>query len=914
VNPPTLVCLRDERRDRTRYSNLSDSKLFGLDYLEVSYNTLAGKAPVPTLTVFFLGKAPEKDLTPADLLISGGQRIVGIQVVGVVMHRSKDGTEDDSMDVSVDKDGDFSTYRLCAVNPDDSPIRFDPRYACIDFTFKAGCPTDLDCLAQTVCPPLQRVEPEVNYLAKDYSSFRQLILDRLALIMPDWKEQHVPDIGIALVEVLAYVGDYLSYYQDAVATEAYLETARKRISVRRHARLVDYRINEGCNARAWVCIESDSSTDQPLDFANCFFITTPQSGNLSQSGVLPKSALSQVPQGDCEVFEALAFDDRTSITVWPQQNRMEFYTWGNLECCLPKGATSATLKDVEASDTPSESTNNGSGRPQVGDVLIFEEVLGPITGNPADADPKRRCAVRLVRVDATTDPLDGTRILEIEWTAQDSLPFPLCLSARLPAPECCFRENISVARGNVILVDYGQTLDPEPLGQVGTATTVGQCACEGTVVEMTYSPKPFCPPALKQSPLTFRQELRVNPKTPASKMLPQDPRKAVPAITLQSIPPAPDHAGPLFKVQGWPDRAALAQLLRQPVDSALLPLRTALSFAAQQALDKWDGAGPVPDDALTDLTALIETWTPVGDLLESHAEDRSFVVEIDDDGAAHLRFGDGVLGRQPEAGMEFSAKYRVGNGPIGNVPAESITRIVVRSGTLSGLTPRNPLPAQGGTAPESIDEVKLFAPGAFRKELERAITAADYAVIAERNPKLQQAHARLCWTGSWYEAHVAVDPLGTETANEALLYEIQRYLYRFRRLGHDLEVRAARYVPLDIELTVCVLPHFLRGHVEAAVLDVLSNRQLPDGRQGFFYPDNLTFGEGIYLSKLVAAVQAVPGVQNVIVDKFQRFAEAANHEIENGILPLGADEIAQLDNDPSFPEHGTLKLNMGGGR
>ncbi len=91
--------------------------------------------------------------------------------------------------------------------------------------------------------------PEINYLAKDYGTFRQLMLDRLALIMPDWRERHVPDLNITLVELLAYVGDYLSYYQDAVATEAYLDTARQRISVRRHARLVDYRLHEGVNAR-----------------------------------------------------------------------------------------------------------------------------------------------------------------------------------------------------------------------------------------------------------------------------------------------------------------------------------------------------------------------------------------------------------------------------------------------------------------------------------------------------------------------------------------------------------------------------------------------------------------------------------------------------------------------------------------
>src|SRR6185312_4621661 len=75
--------------------------------------------------------------------------------------------------------------------------------------------------------------------------------------MPDWKERHAADIGIMLVEVLAYVGDYLSYYQDAVATEAYLDTARQRISVRRHGRLVDYVLSEGTNARAFVAVAVD---------------------------------------------------------------------------------------------------------------------------------------------------------------------------------------------------------------------------------------------------------------------------------------------------------------------------------------------------------------------------------------------------------------------------------------------------------------------------------------------------------------------------------------------------------------------------------------------------------------------------------------------------------------------------------
>ena len=44
------------------------------------------------------------------------------------------------------------------------------------------------------------------------------MLDRMSALMPQWRERNPADLGVALVEVLAYVGDYLSYQQDAVAT------------------------------------------------------------------------------------------------------------------------------------------------------------------------------------------------------------------------------------------------------------------------------------------------------------------------------------------------------------------------------------------------------------------------------------------------------------------------------------------------------------------------------------------------------------------------------------------------------------------------------------------------------------------------------------------------------------------------
>jgi hypothetical protein len=42
---------------------------------------------------------------------------------------------------------------------------------------------------------------------------------------PDWTQHNVHDPGIVLVELLAFLGDFLSYYQDQVAAES---AARKR--------------------------------------------------------------------------------------------------------------------------------------------------------------------------------------------------------------------------------------------------------------------------------------------------------------------------------------------------------------------------------------------------------------------------------------------------------------------------------------------------------------------------------------------------------------------------------------------------------------------------------------------------------------------------------------------------------------
>jgi predicted phage baseplate assembly protein len=988
----TMNCRNDKRRHEVR-----DKQLNGLDYVEVGPTQLS-------LKVFFIGAAPE-ELTPGNFRIDGGERITGIRVTKASRVDLGDDELDDHWLLKLDRFGDFSTYTLRIVRPDDKgrpgddlPEEFDPRYSSIPFNFKTDCPSDFDCLPASPCPPETLVDPEINYLAKDYASFRQLILDRLAVLMPGWTERHVADLGITLVELLAYTGDYLSYYQDAVATEAYLGTSRQRISVRRHARLVDYSLHEGCNARAWVCVETSDELVE-IDAADTFFTTRYGTEVEHIGGLIAEEDLRNVAGTAYEVFEPVVKDQM--IRLYSAHNEIAFYTWGDGECCLPKGSTRATLlyewkvePKVEPEGPPYQvHQRQGSSVPppevklnlKSGDVLIIEEVKGAKTANPADADPTHRHAVRLTKVLASTDDLRGKQIVEVEWAEADALPFTVCISSIGPAGDCCEEiSGVSVVRGNVVLVDHGRGVTPEVFDVPYAEEQDAGCEALGQPRDKTLRAMPFSP-VLAEMPITHSEsfpprsriasrqaELLTQLQDDVSRYvrslwqkasdgnsLATDELSALqmvygrdamigvglldPAKQVWRTPDPSDQASAIGNLIEYEDRwlnkklRRLAVLRNRAEDGYVLDELTAREigelfgekYAKQFVPSNPALFGPAsyaltqdPRDVLASIRLSesrnneVVWWDSRRDLLDSRSVDRHFVAEIDDGGVPHLRFGNGELGESPRPGSQLTSSYRVGNGTAGNVGPETIVHIGFRKAMKSGiqLRPRNPMPAVGGTDPEPVAEAKLFAPRAFRKEIQRAVIAEDYARLAERNPKIQGASGSLAWTGSWYEATVAVDPRASVAPNDPMLSDIERRISQYRRIGHNLRVTNARYVPIEIEIKVCVRPHYLRGHVKERLLGLFSDRMLSGGRPGWFHADNLTFGRGVYASELIAAAQTDPGVESALVTKLHRMFEEPNNELENGILPLGPFEIAQVANDPSFPEDGKLTLILDGGR
>ena len=840
------LCGDEERRAALETSIGNGVVINGIDYIEVIdrdlVDTPAESARQQILLVHCFAAGID-GLTADHIRIDGGVRItpIGIEWVRVlsdildpsvpILERNflqnyrPELQRDRVLAVGTDSNGDFSTYSLSLVDPGttNAAAGFDPRLSRVDFSFKVECPSEFDCV-EPPCPPQEFSEPAIDYLAKDYSSFRRLMLDRMSAIAPEWQERNPADLGVALVEMLAYVGDQLSYYQDAVSTEAYLGTARQRVSVRRHARLVDYFIGEGVNARTWAHIEIPIALDGVTIATGTRLLTKlPGKGVVLSADDARVAAANQL---------AATFETMHEVRLWEQLNEIEFYTWSDRECCLPVGATKATL----VGPLP---------EPQfcVGDHILFEEVIGPKTGQPVDADPRHRHVVRITKIERGEDPLvenlgdPPIEVVEIEWDAADALPFALCISS-ITAEGQNFVPMASVARGNLVLCDHGRTIpeagaDPEQL------------------------------PPVPEEPRWYRPTLQNGPVTHAA--------------------PLPDK---YFDGRCDPDyqRRPATELFRyQPAD-------------ASPAIELVSNAG-IP-------------WKPARDLLASDGFAEEFVAEIENDGQARIRFGDGKNGKLPAEATRFDATYRVGNGVAGNIGHDALGHIVDGPAGITAV--RNPLAATGGTEPEKAEEVRRYAPEAFRVQ-QRAVTEDDYARVTERHPEVQRAAATFRWTGSWHTVFITVDRRGGLAVDADFQQRIRRHVNLFRMAGHDLEIDRPRFVSLDIKLIICVASGYFRSHVKQALLDVFSNRRLAGGELGFFHADNWTFAQPVYLSRIYAAAEAVTGVDSVVVEHFQRRASAPQGEIESGEFTIGRLEIAQLDNDPSRRENGSLELEMTGG-
>ena len=256
---------------------------------------------------------------------------------------------------------------------------------------------DFDCPVPAACPPERIAEPIIDYLSRDFAGLRQLLLDRLSLLIA----AHGPT---ARSPISASPCGAVRLSRRPSRLRAGLRVARRRTWAPRAAGSRSPGTPDcwttGCtrarrHGPGWPC--------RPTDVDG---ITLP--------------AGTEVGTAAGPVFHTLH-----DLTVRSARSAIAFYTWGDLRCCLPRGATRATLRGTCA-----------ELQLHAGDVLVLEEVRGA-SGKAVDADRTHRWAVRLSEepVDAT-DPLTGTEVVEVRLVRRRRAAVPACASGSSPRARC----------------------------------------------------------------------------------------------------------------------------------------------------------------------------------------------------------------------------------------------------------------------------------------------------------------------------------------------------------------------------------------------------------------------------------------------------------------------------------------------
>ncbi|WP_247025639.1 hypothetical protein [Ancylobacter crimeensis] len=494
-------CLTGRRREK-----LMPLPLNGIDYLEVVNGGVS-------LRLVFVKPDGLATLDGTNIAITGGVRYPPPDVIGAGVSA----TDPSVLEITLQpgQPTDFSTYHLSLVAPGGgTPAGFDPESAHVAFSFKVDCPSPFDCQevrAEPVDPAVPA--PDLDYGSRDWQGFRRLMLDRIAALVPGFADDTPVDHLVALVEPLAYVADHFSYRLDALANETDLFRARSRISVARHARLLDYEVHEGANARTFIEIDYAGPDGAILPAGTPVTVRGDDRGPT----IDPDAFAERAP------FAPITFETMQALTLYAGNSRLAFHTWSDERCLLPHGATAASLRRVFTAGA-------SAAELAAGDFLVLREIASPTTGLPADASRLRRHAVRLTMVKLRNDPVEGVDVYDVEWGASDALPFDLILSADAAADDAAAAPFICAeARGNVVLADHGLTLPVRDLASpAATRALTPQLDPPEAPESGAWNPLLLVGPVSRASPL----DLSAATALPVSAVLANDPAAALPAITL----------------------------------------------------------------------------------------------------------------------------------------------------------------------------------------------------------------------------------------------------------------------------------------------------------------------------------------------------------------------------------------------
>jgi hypothetical protein len=232
--------------DRLTRLCTQETKLFtGIDFIAIVDPDLQTK-----LHVFFIIEPDHPELgwgvapSTANLRIwapSGGTRIAEPVITHAVW---SDAGGRKVLEITVTEPGDHSLYILHIAD-----AHVDHFFNDVQFSFKQGCPSVLDCKRGPEPDCLPALDDFViDPMARDFASIRRALIEHATQVDPDWTFKSEADVGIMLIELMAAAGDEFNYVQDRFIREGKLDELSQRRSARLLARLLDYEVHDGRSA------------------------------------------------------------------------------------------------------------------------------------------------------------------------------------------------------------------------------------------------------------------------------------------------------------------------------------------------------------------------------------------------------------------------------------------------------------------------------------------------------------------------------------------------------------------------------------------------------------------------------------------------------------------------------------------
>jgi hypothetical protein len=441
-----------ELADNDKYTILECLTLLnGIKFVEVT----SVSSTTAELEVHFFNKnylstilsdaAAHPEQLKTKLPVTGGHRTPAGPATGQVQVTQVFALADPAaLRVLIEPVGDYSTYRIGVDTV--SYNRFDPIFSELAFRFRPGC-FATNCAPEWTTGVERKPVPFIDYLTKDYDSFRHAMITAMMERVPGWEVSSEADLDQVLLDLFSAAADELSDYQDRVMNEAYLTTARKRVSLARHARLMDYHIHQGNQASTWIAFELDPTQAAEFDLNPGLEVWAgPESKDDAASAIFVA--------GNDKPVHLHSFVDRLGL-----------YTWSDAIPSLEAGSTTADLKIIgPPDDLVTATVIQDLIRTGTIKRLLIQEYLNPVTGTVNGRDPKKRQLLRLITgppkpgdpndkaAQAIVDPLTGKGLVRVHWRKEDKLLSNYCFTVNCPGRV----EDVSLFHGNLLEVFHGR--------------------------------------------------------------------------------------------------------------------------------------------------------------------------------------------------------------------------------------------------------------------------------------------------------------------------------------------------------------------------------------------------------------------------------------------------------------------------